>query len=152
LTCSFFCVKIPIMNRKEHSFGIIPLRKVGKTFEVLLVKHQAGHWAFPKGHAEIHETPQETAERELFEEVGLKVDKWILTAPLEESYTFQKMDDLISKAVTYFPAFVTGLLNLREAEISDAKWLSLEDAETLCTFPPSKALCEMLKQSCPSYY
>ena len=36
----------------------------------LLIQHQAGHWAFPKGHANPGESPAETARREFAEETG----------------------------------------------------------------------------------
>ncbi len=38
---------------------------------VLLLRHPAGHWDFPKGHIEPGETEAETALRELAEETGI---------------------------------------------------------------------------------
>ena len=66
------------MMKKEFSFGIVPLQCVNEQWQVLLVQHQAGHWAFPKGHAEIGEEPKQTAERELLEETGLVAKEWAL--------------------------------------------------------------------------
>lgn len=41
---------------------------------VVLRKNQHGHWLFPKGHIEEGERPEETAIREVSEELGLKVE------------------------------------------------------------------------------
>ena len=128
----------------EQSFGIIPLRKTEKRLEVLLVKHKAGHWAFPKGHPEKGESPKETALRELFEEVGLKAVQFLFCSPLDEHYEFQRNGAKIIKSVTYFPAFVEGEVVVCKEEIQEAKWATLEDAENLCTFQESKSLCRLL--------
>ncbi len=52
-------------NRREHSYGIIPLKKKEGVWNVLLVQLHAGHWGFPKGHPNNHETTLDTAQREL---------------------------------------------------------------------------------------
>lgn len=38
---------------------------------VLLVRYRSGAWAFPKGHLEPGETPEQTAVREVREETGV---------------------------------------------------------------------------------
>ena len=48
----------PSIQRSDYSFGIIPIRYVDKRVEFLLIKHQLGHWGFPKGHPEGSETAQ----------------------------------------------------------------------------------------------
>lgn len=58
------------MNKKENSCGIILFRTPQKK-EVLIVQQQNGDWGFPKGHIEYNETVEETALRELQEEVGI---------------------------------------------------------------------------------
>ena len=42
--------------------------------KVLLVKHNDGHWGFPKGHVEKDETELQTAIREVKEETNLDVE------------------------------------------------------------------------------
>lgn len=53
----------------EKSCGAIVIED-GK---VLLVKHNAGHWDFPKGHVEEGETEFETAIREVKEETNIDI-------------------------------------------------------------------------------
>ena len=123
------------MNTTE-AFGIIPLKE-GKT---LLVKHQKGHWAFPKGHPEAGEKPIETAERELLEETGLEVTE-LLGRRFEEHYSF----DDTEKTVTYFLAHVKGKLKLQDKEIAEARWLTFDEALELATFDECKRLIQSLK-------
>ncbi|MFN0065205.1 MAG: NUDIX domain-containing protein, partial [Chlamydiales bacterium] len=101
--------------KRVHAFGIIPIKKR----RVLLVHHQKGHWSFPKGHAEENEDPKMTAARELKEETGLDVIRFLEIPPIEEEYAF----DLIRKKVTYFFAEVEGKLQLQTAEIQEARWV-----------------------------
>jgi bis(5'-nucleosidyl)-tetraphosphatase len=132
--------------KRELSFGIIPLKKIRGVWQVLLVRHGKGHWAFPKGHAEEGERPFETATRELFEEVGLMCQEFLPFQPLEESYIFTAGGVTIKKHVTYFLAKVKGKLTLQEAEIAEARWLTLEEAPELATFKETKHLCEKVLQ------
>lgn len=129
----------------ETAFGVIPLRKEQGKWEVLLVQHDAGHWAFPKGRVEKEETPLETAFRELFEETGLKVIDLIDPHPLYENYTFQRNNTKIHKTVGYFLAIVEGPVKIDEKELSDFLWLPFSQAEEKITFLEGKKLCLELK-------
>jgi bis(5'-nucleosidyl)-tetraphosphatase len=132
------------MRKTEHSYGIIPLRKERGKWQVLLLKHGKGHWAFPKGHPEIGEDPEQTAVRELKEEAGLSILSFLQMPPQQEHYFFRAGPDLIDKRVTYFAAEVAGQVVLQEGEISDYKWLSLEEAPKLATYAETRALCNTL--------
>lgn len=66
------------MAKKEKSAGIILYRKKPE-LKILLV-HPSGSynrtapWSIPKGKIESGESLEETAKREIFEEVGIKID------------------------------------------------------------------------------
>lgn len=130
---------------KESCFGIIPIRYREQGLELLLVKHQAGHWAFPKGHPEAGETAQETALRELQEEVALTVTSFLKAEPLIEYYSFVREGQTIDKSVTYFLAYVEGEPKIHEPEILEAQWLTFGEAHLLATFPELKSLIEKLE-------
>lgn len=131
--------------RKEESFGIIPLRRRGEAWEILLVCHRAGrYWGFPKGHAESGESAEQTACRELFEETGLTWVSFLPLAPFKETYRFSRKEQEIEKRVTYFAALVEGEVRIQEMEIADAAWISLEEAVTLATFPGVREICRDL--------
>lgn len=131
--------------KHDHSFGIIPIILEQNQWKVLLVQHHSGHWAFPKGHPENHETPLESAERELFEETGLRVEKVLSTVALRENYFFRHQEQLINKKVDYFMALVEGKIVLQAEEIQASQWLSLEEAIVQMTFKEGKSLCLQAK-------
>lgn len=60
-------------NRPKVGVGVI----VVKDNKVLLGQrknaHGEGSWAFPGGHLEMNETPEECAQRETLEEVGIRI-------------------------------------------------------------------------------
>ncbi len=133
----------------EHSYGIIPLRRRDRFWETLLVKHRKGHWAFPKGHSDPDETPQETASRELYEETGLRVMRLFALEPLREFYIYKLEGSLIEKSVTYFLAEVEGEVRLQAEEIEAFSWVSLQEAARLATFPEAKKLARQLMRQFP---
>ena len=130
------------MKNKQFSFGIIPLKRQNNGWNVFLVKHNKGHWGFPKGHALPGETPEQIARRELFEETGLSVTKFFQVSPIIEKYVFQENNQTIDKTVTYFLAEVEGTVHLMGEEIANAKWASFEVALDLLTFEEAKQICK----------
>lgn len=127
--------------KKESSYGIIPLRIQQNEWQVLLIQHHAGHWAFPKGHADPGETPEQAAERELKEETGLTILRFLSPDPLSESYFFMVQGQRISKTVQYFLALVEGDIIIQEREIKDSQWTSLSQALDCITFKEGKRIC-----------
>ena len=127
--------------KKENSYGIIPLRIQKNDWQMLLIQHHAGHWAFPKGHANAGETPQQAAERELKEETGLSIQHLLLPNPLVESYFFTFQGYRIFKTVQYFLALVEGQVVIQECEIKASQWLSLSEALDQMSFKEGKRIC-----------
>ena len=130
--------------KQEFSYGVIPLRIYRRQWQVLLVQHHAGHWAFPKGHGNPEESPDQTAKRELFEETGLKIKQFLSNESLVESYYFHKQKELIHKRVEYFIALVKGRIVIQEEEIRAYQWLSPEEALACLTFKEARMLCQQL--------
>lgn len=130
---------------KVESFGIIPLAKVDDVWIVCLVLHKEGsHWGFPKGRKNPGETHQQAAARELKEETGLEVTKYLQDLPLIEHYQFRKQYQLVDKTVYYFPAFVSGQLKLQEEEIREGRWVRLDEALELLSFKEGRSILQKL--------
>jgi len=143
----------------DRSFGVIPVdASDAASPRFLLVKHHAGHWAFPKGHPEKGETDQDAARRELLEETGLTVGAFVVDptavddpslfgkgatpAPvrLEERYAFtDRKGRLIDKTVVFFVGYVEDTRAVpQEAEIAELAWLTLGEALERMTFAEGK--------------
>lgn len=126
--------------RDEHSYGIIPCRWVTDHWEFFLVRLHAGHWGFPKGHAEKEETPLQTAERELLEETGLRVLKQLDQKTFTECYRFTHQGELINKSVTYYLAEVEGEVVTQEIEIYQSGWVLPAELENKVSFSEGKRI------------
>lgn len=125
----------------EECFGIIPVRHKGTEWEVLLVKHNKGHWSFPKGHPSPNETPFQIAERELLEETGLSVVKFLHREPFIESYTYEKEGTTMEKMVSYFLAEVSKNVHLLDKELCGYQWTSFDEAYNQITFDQARRIC-----------
>ena len=108
------------MNQQDQSYGVIPLSYRDNHWEVFLIQHRHGyHWGFPKGHAELNETPEEAARRELKEETNLDVVRFLQMEPLSEQYQFVLDKHRVFKRVLYFVAEVSGETILQKKEIAN---------------------------------
>lgn len=137
------------MVKEEACAGVIPVRKIDGVWQILLALHVKGdYWAFPKGHIEPGENPYSTAERELFEELNLKIETLYGGHPLKEDYFFERGEDSIHKEVVYYPAYVKGELFLKEPhEVVEAKWFDIDLALKTITFDNTRKMLEPLIQS-----
>ncbi len=131
-----------------YCFGIIPVRRQGNGWEVFVLQHQKGHWGFPKGHPEKGESPEQVAARELLEETGLSIAKFLQVNPLIEQYFINDNGVKAEKSVTYFLAEVEGTVKLLQNEIAASKWISFDDAISILTYEQSRKLCQEAKSLC----
>lgn len=113
------------------------------TRKVLLVRQKDdSFWSFPKGMPEAGETPEQTAIRELKEEVGLDV-LTIFGSPLELEYNLPGGGE--AKKTILFLAHVSAARPQGQvSEISDCQWLTLEQAFSLPLYPNIRATLEKL--------
>lgn len=140
----------------DAAYGLIPVIPAdpaqGSPRLYLLIQHQKGHWAFPKGHKDGSETDLEAAQRELREETGL-TDYQVLSLPhqstpltLQEAYHFtDKQGNRIAKTVTYFVALLPPqspppAVNLQPEEVAAYRWCSYSEALEQISFEESRQL------------
>ena len=136
-------------KREERSFGLIPFRQANGQREFLLIQHNAGHWAFPKGRPEAGESAIESATREFEEETGIHEYQLLdPDRPFVESYEFVRRGQHTHKEVVYYLALVAPKANVtvQVEEVQDFTWLSAEATSEKITFPASTAMFrEVLK-------
>lgn len=125
----------------DGSCGIVPLRKKENSWQVLLIQHKnyEQYWTFPKGHRELQETLERAACRELFEETGLKVVRFLQKEPVLEEFWMTRQGKPILKRILFFLAEVVGEVHLQKEEISHAEWFSLPQAMLQIIHPEGKA-------------
>ena len=129
--------------KTDFSCGIVPVVFDGARRRYLLVRHDAGHWAFPKGHPEAGESRLQTARRELAEETGLARVEVLEEPVFREAYVFTKRSGrVVEKKVDYFlgrvqaPATVV----LQASEVSDHAWGTAAATAARMTFEEGRAL------------
>ncbi len=115
----------------EKSCGAI----VVEDGKVLLVKHNAGHWDFPKGHVEEGETEFETAIREVKEEtnIDIKIEK-------ENRYIseYSPKEDVMKTVIYFLGEKIGGEDKPQIEEVSDVEWVDVNKAVERITHQRSK--------------
>ena len=128
--------------KKEISCGIIPVfvnEKGEKEFFIVQHRDISKHFGFPKGHNEKNETYIQTAERELFEETGLRCSKIINDHVFTENYINYSKNPPTNKTNYFYIGFVEDKdVILQEEEIISSLWGSSEDVLEKLTFPEAK--------------
>jgi len=98
-------------------------------------------WTLPKGTPDADETIEQTALREVAEETGLEVR---IVAPVGAiDYFFTQDGERIHKTVHFFLMESTGgSLDAHDHEFEEVRWIPLEEARTLLTFPTERQIVE----------
>ena len=121
----YFDSKIDSLYQK--SCGVIPWRrKAGKNEYLLLFQRGSRTWSFPKGHMEAGETEQDTAQRELREEIGLTAS---LRPDFREVITYRIKGS--TKDVVLFFGEVSGDIQEAPGEILRHRWVTAQEAKKL---------------------
>lgn len=124
--------------KREKSCGAVVYRYNNDALEVLLIRHRfGGHWSFPKGHVEEGENEFQTALREVKEETNLSIR---LRDGFRESVEYFPKP-YIKKQVVYFLGLWLGdTAKRQEEEISELRWVPIEEAERMVSFANDKNL------------
>lgn len=129
--------------KKEKSCGAVVYKKENNETFILLLKHNAGHWSFPKGHVEENETEEQTALREIKEETNLDVT---IDKGFKKVSTYSPKEGVM-KDVIFFIAELKGNTEeekAQECEIQELEWFSYEKAINTITYDNDK---NILKQA-----
>jgi bis(5'-nucleosidyl)-tetraphosphatase len=117
-------------TKREFSAGgvVFRKRKTGQ-IEWLICRHSGYHqWILPRGLIEKGEKSEETAQREVEEECGVKA-RVIAKIKEPEKYIYQFKGTLIFKNVVYFlMEYLSGKTENHDWEVEELAWLSYEQA------------------------
>lgn len=117
------------MTNKETSAGIIPFSFIDGELHILIVNARTGDWEFPKGGVEGAEELQQTALREVTEEVGVDDVRLVDGFSIDYSYYFYWEGDPVDKTVHLYLGEVFSPDNVTLSEEHSAyKWLTPDEA------------------------
>lgn len=112
----------------RKSAGMIVFRRNEDAVRYLLLfQSKSQTWSFPKGHMEAGETEEQTAIREVKEEIGQSL------SPLPHFCATLSYDlkQGATKTVVLFLAEASGEVVIRESEIAEHRWVTAEEATEL---------------------
>lgn len=128
--------------------GVVYRRREGRVEVCLIRPAGADTWQLPKGLVDRGEAVEETAAREVREETGLaaeperrlsRIEYWYTAdasgRPLHKGDIPQGEPVRVHKLVYFFLFRCTGgSTGAHDAEVTEARWVPLEDAEAMLSF------------------
>lgn len=125
-------------TKDQVSAGGVVYRKHAEKIETVLIAVGAPpRWQLPKGLLNPHEDPETAALREVREETGLttrlqgllkKIEYWYYGQSRGQRVRFHKVVHF------YLLEFVSGDTADHDAEVAEARWLEIEQAQGLLAF------------------
>jgi 8-oxo-dGTP pyrophosphatase MutT (NUDIX family) len=139
--------------RREFSAGGVVVRRLRGRWHMAAIRpggRPEGVWALPKGNLGPGERPEETAEREIEEETGVRARLVRKLGDVRYVYTQSwgnGRGERIFKVVSFFLfRYSGGRLGDIPAELAheveEARWLPLEDAPSLLAYKGERDMAE----------
>lgn len=130
--------------KREKSCGAIVFRKNGSSYDIVLLRHKfGGHWSFPKGHVELGENEFRTATREVKEETGIFIR---ILGGFRESVEYYPKPDVKKQVVYFLGKAINEDLVPQEEEVSEVRWVPIEQAADMVTFANDKRLIRLARR------
>ena len=128
----------------QVSAGGVAHRTENGLIEVVVIQTSSeGRWQLPKGIIDAGETPEVAALREVREEAGIACE---VIEPLDEiEYWFVAAYDgpkkrYHKKVFFYLMKFLEGDVNDHDHEVVEARWVGIDEAESMLAFESEKKL------------
>ena len=123
----------------EKSCGAVVFTRMNNEIQYLLIRNLTGIYGFPKGHVEQGETEEQTALREVFEEVGLAV-KLVSGFRSEDEHPIPQKENTMKQIVYFLGEYSNQEFTYQKEELTDALLTDYETAMTLFQFDSSKRI------------
>ena len=128
--------KLPILD--QVSAGGVVLKREADGIKIAIVSvGTPERWQLPKGIVDPGESPEFTAVREVREETGIEativapldtVEYWYVGNRGKQRVRFHKF------VYFYLMAYNSGQVENHDREVNEARWVSLEEAQTMLAF------------------
>ena len=123
----------------EKSCGAVVFTRMNNEIQYLLIRNLTGIYGFPKGHVEQGETEEQTALREVFEEVGLAV-KLVSGFRSEDEHPIPQKENTMKQIVYFLGEYSNQEFTYQKEELTDALLTDYETSMTLFQFDSSKRI------------
>ena len=123
----------------EKSCGAVVFTRMNNEIQYLLIRNLTGIYGFPKGHVEQGETEEQTALREVFEEVGLAV-KLVSGFRSEDEHPIPQKENTMKQIVYFLGEYSNQEFTYQKEELRDDLLTDYETAMTLFQFDSSKRI------------
>lgn len=123
----------------EKSCGAVVFTRSSGKLQYLLISNLEGIYGFPKGHVEAGETEEQTALREVFEEVGLTV-KLLTGFRSEDEHPIPQKENTMKKIVYFLGEYSDQEFIYQKEELSNSRLVDYETAISLFQFDSSKRI------------
>jgi 8-oxo-dGTP diphosphatase len=132
--------ELPPQTDVVQAAGGLVVRRQGGLLEIVIVHRPVQHdWSFPKGKLEAGETFEIAALREVREETGMSCE--LLRFIGHTEYVDRKGRP---KAVAYWIMEATGGSFSPNDEVDELRWVSLDGAARLLSYPRDRELVAVL--------
>lgn len=123
----------------EKSCGAVVFTRINNNnIKYLLIQNLEGIYGFPKGHVEDGESEMQTAIREVFEEVEIKVE--LINGFRTEDEHLIPQKNTIKKIVYFLGEYNNQEFNYQKEELSNEELVDYKTALTLFQFESSKRI------------
>ena len=124
--------------------GGVVWRRAGSRVEVVLVhRPRYDDWTFPKGKLDAGESDEDAAKREVMEEASLEVDM----GPELPSTTYLDKSGKHKRVRYWAMTAADGCEPSGANEVDEARWVNVDDARSLLTYPRDVELVDALQET-----
>ena len=123
----------------EKSCGAVVYTRQDGQIKFALVQQMHGFYGFPKGHVETGESEQETALREIYEEIGIK-PTMVSGFRTEDEHPIPNKPGVIKQIVYFLAEYADQQIVFQQQELLSAPLVSYEEAMELFEFESSKRI------------
>ena len=123
----------------EKSCGAVVFTRVNGEIRYVLAQNLEGYYGFPKGHMEAEETEEQTALREICEEVGLH-PRLIEGFRTCAEHPLPKKPGVMKQVIYFLAEYANQEISYQREELLSAPLVSYEEAMTLFVFESSRRI------------
>lgn len=129
----------------EVSSGAVVFTRKDNEIYFVIVKSLEGYYGFPKGHIEGNETEEETALREIYEEIGVR-PQILAGFRTTDEHTIPVKKDVIKRIIYFVAEYDNQQLRYQKEELEGAYLMTYEEAMDVFQFESLRRILNEAKK------